>query len=128
MDRESLEDMFAPVGAVAVKRMFGGFGIFADGMMFALYGRSHIFLKADEETAQLFADEGCEEFLYSRGEKTMSLGYWSLPDQALDDADELVVWSRLALAAARRKKAREAKTKSRATGAGRKKAVVKASK
>ena len=109
MDRDSLEDLFQPFGRVQVKRMFGGHGVFADGLMFALYGRGRIFLKADEETAERFADEGCEEFVYARGAKTVSLGYWTLPDRALDDPDELIAWSRLAHAAARRKKARAAK-------------------
>lgn len=113
MDRESLEDLFAPFGAVRVKRMFGGQGIFADDVMIGLVGDGQIFLKADQQTEARFKAEGCEPFLYERGDKKISLGYWSLPDKALDDPDEMKIWSRLALEAARRKKASSPKPKSK---------------
>jgi DNA transformation protein len=103
MDRESLEDLFRPFGPVQIKRMFGGWGIFADALMFGLYARGNLYLKADGESAVLFATAGSSEFRYQRGEKTIGLGYWSLPDRGLDDPEELVHWCCLALAAARRK-------------------------
>ena len=46
MDRESLEDLFRPFGPVLIKRMFGGWGIFADALMFGLYARGNLYLKA----------------------------------------------------------------------------------
>lgn len=111
MDRESLEDLFQPFGRVFVRRMFGGYGIFADGVMFALFARGQLFLKADEASARRFADAGCDEFLYRRGDRTISLGYWTMPDDALDDATELIAWSGIALEVARRKKAAVARGK-----------------
>ena len=108
MDSETIIDLFAAFGRVSVRRMFGGFGIYADGVMFALAADDVIYLKADDESAAAFRQEGAGPFTYAtkHGRHT-SLSYWRLPDRLYDDADELAAWARKALAVARR--AREPK-------------------
>jgi DNA transformation protein len=108
MDSEAIIDLFAAFGRVSVRRMFGGFGIYADGLMFALAADDLIYLKADDESAADFRQEGVGPFTYAtkHGRHT-SLSYWRLPDRLYDDPDELAAWARTALAVARR--AREPK-------------------
>jgi hypothetical protein len=48
LDPEFIRELFAPFGAVTVKRMFGGAGIWSDGLMFALVFDGAIFLKVDD--------------------------------------------------------------------------------
>ena len=108
MDPDHLIELFAAFGRVSVRRMFSGFGIYADGIMFALAARDVVYLKADETSAAAFAREGQGPFTYSaRGGKRLVMSYWRLPDRLYDDPDELAVWARLALTVARR--AREPK-------------------
>jgi DNA transformation protein len=103
MDSEAVIDLFAAFGRVNVRRMFGGFGIYADGIMFALAARGVIYLKADDETAAAFRQEGTGPFTYdTKHGKQVSLSYWRLPDRLYDDSDELAAWARTALAVARR--------------------------
>ena len=87
---------------VTVRRMFGGAGLFADGVMFGLVSGGQIYLKADATTATSFEREQCEPFEYAtkNGKRTLT-SYWRLPDRLYDDADELAQWARQALAAAR---------------------------
>jgi DNA transformation protein len=108
MDSEGIVDLFAAFGRVSVRRMFGGFGIYADGVMFALAADDVIYLKADEESAAAFRQEGASPFSYAtkHGPHTI-LSYWRLPDRLYDDPDELAGWARTALGVARR--AREPK-------------------
>jgi DNA transformation protein len=103
MDSEAIIDLFAAFGRVSVRRMFGCFGIYADGIMFALAARGVIYLKADDESAPSFRQEGGGPFTYAtkHGRHT-SLSYWRLPDRLYDDPDELAAWARTALAVARR--------------------------
>ena len=100
-ERADLEDLFRPFGAVTIKRMFGGHGIYADGLMFALEAGGEIFLKTDSESLPRFEARGLKPFVYesSRGQTTMS--YRLLPEEAHDDEDELKRWATLALEAAR---------------------------
>ena len=103
MDTESILELFAAFGPVGVRRMFGGLGIYSDGTMFALAADGAIYLKADDATTAAFRREGAGPFTYAaKGGKRVVMSYWRLPDRLYDDPDELAVWARDALAAARR--------------------------
>ena len=103
VDAEFIHDLFQPFGAVSVRRMFGGAGLFADGVMFGLVSGGQIYLKVDATTVPCFEREQCEPFEYStKNGKRALTSYWRLPDRLYDDADELARWARRALAAARR--------------------------
>lgn len=80
--------------------MFGGAGLYAEGAMFALIAFDEIFLRADGALAEDLAAEGARQFSYEAKGKSMRMGYWSLPDAALDDPEEAVAWARKALALA----------------------------
>jgi DNA transformation protein and related proteins len=101
VDTEFLHELFLPFGTVQVRRMFGGAGLFADGVMFGLVSDGQIYLKADAAAARRFEAEGCRPFEYStaRDRRTLT-SYWRLPDRLYDDADELAQWARAALAIA----------------------------
>ncbi len=102
MDAADIEDLFRPLGRVSCKRMFGGKGIYADDVIFALEIAGEIFLKTDEQSRPLFEAAGLRPFVYesSRGETATS--YWLLSPSAFDDEGELLKWGRLALEASRR--------------------------
>ena len=120
MDSDDIIDLFAVFGRVSVRRMFGGFGIYADGMMFALASAGVIYLKTDDQTSAAFEREGMGPFTYSaRGRGQTSLSYWRLPDRLYDDPEELAGWARIALAVARRNRAAKKTTgKARRVGKG----------
>ena len=120
MDAESIKELFAEFGAVSVRRMFGGAGIFADGLMIGLVSDGVIYLKADGETIPAFEREGQGPFTYPTKTGARSLpSYWRMPDRLYDDTAELAVWARAAHASAQRAAARPAKSrvKSRARSA-----------
>lgn len=103
MDAEGLRELFEPFAQVSVKRMFSGYGVYADGICFALNLRGDIFLRADKLTQERFAAAGVEPFVYDghRGRVTVAT-YWRLVTSAYDDPDELKMWCALAMEAARR--------------------------
>ena len=94
--------LLLPLGPVAPRRMFGGWGLFLDGVMIALVFRDHLFFKADEETAGRFAAAGSEPFTYQRRTKPVALSYWRAPQGCLEDPPEALRWGEMAVAAARR--------------------------
>jgi DNA transformation protein len=109
VDPEFIRELFAPFGAVTVKRMFGGAGIWSDGLMFAPVFDGAIFLKVDDASIPDFEREGSRPFVYTRAKSPgragrASLSYWRLPERLYDDPDELAVWASRALAVAQRKK------------------------
>jgi DNA transformation protein len=82
--------------------MFGGAGVYADGVMFALVADGEAFLRADDDLAGRLAAEGSRPFVHKRGGRPVTMGYWRLPDAALDDPEAAGAWARAALAVARR--------------------------
>jgi DNA transformation protein and related proteins len=110
LDPEFIRELFAPFRHVAVKPMFGGAGLFSDGLMFGLLFDSVIYLKADAATIPDFEREGSVPFTYQARSRPRSLNFWRLPDRLYDDPDELAIWAGRALAVVeKRKRAPKAK-------------------
>jgi len=105
MDNEAIREMFDSLGEVTIKRMFGGKGIYHQGIILALeMSVGEILLKADSESAPDFANAGASQWVYDGKNKPVAMPYWSIPEAALDDPDELAKWVALAWAAALRAK------------------------
>jgi DNA transformation protein len=105
---DDIRELFAAFGPVAVRRLFGGAGIYAQGMMFALVHQGVIYLKADGQNAAAFEREGLGPFTYATREGRRELAsYRRMPDRLYDDPEELAAWARDALAAARRGTSRQ---------------------
>ena len=102
MDAEGLKALFEPVGPVAVKRMFGGHGVYADGLCFAIQSQGEVYLKSDALSEKVYAEAGSAPFVYVARGKPMATSYWRLFASAYDDYDELKRWSALAIESARR--------------------------
>jgi DNA transformation protein and related proteins len=100
---QMLVDELAPLGHVVVRRMFGGGGVFIDGLMIGLIADDQLYLKVDDALRPRFEAAGLVPFTYSK--KTgnpVVMNFWQAPDSVLDDPDELRDWGAAALAAARR--------------------------
>lgn len=107
-----LEQM-SQFGPVSARRMFGGYGLYIDGLMFALISDDRLYLKADAEAQPRFTAKSLSPFTYMReGKQAVSLGYFEAPPEVFDDKSEMLDWARLAHAAALRAKAKQA-TKTR---------------
>jgi DNA transformation protein len=123
MDRDFLIDLFADFGPVAIRRMFSGFGISADGTNFALALRGGLYLRADEQTIPRFEAEGSKPFSYQTRAKTVTVNsYWQLPERLYDDPEDLTDWAKASLAAAQRAALRK---RPKAKKAAAKKAIPK---
>ena len=115
MDAERVRELFAAFGPVDVRRMFGGAGVFADGVMFALVASQAIYLRVDDESVLDFEREGAAPFSYRTGEgQRVMKSYWQLPERLYDDEDELAQWARRAHDAARRATMRKGRAVSKA--------------
>lgn len=102
MDADAIQDLFQAVGPVTIKRMFGGKGIYVDGMIIACELRDELMLKGDAEAAILYEAAGSKRWTYTHNKtgKAVAMPYWPLPSDAYDDPDEAAKWVRIALEAA----------------------------
>src|SRR4029077_5201900 len=109
VDPDTIRELFAEFGAVQVRRMFGGAGVYADGLMSALVSDGVIYLKADADSIPDFERENCAPFQYdTKTGKRAIMSYWRLPDRLYEETEELAKWARRAFAAARQSQAKPA--------------------
>lgn len=115
-DPDRFDDLFASFGKIVVRRMFGGEGLFHDGLMFGLVDNERIFLKTSEESRERFVAEGSGPFTYQMkaGEGILT-SYYELPDRLYDDPDELADWAHNAFAVARQSPTAKKKQQKSAT-------------
>jgi DNA transformation protein len=99
---EILQDALSPRGTVTGRRMFGGIGVYFDGIFFAIIASGVIYFRVSEATRPSFQAERSRPFTYATKNGPAELGsYWRLPERLLDDPDELADWANDAVAAAR---------------------------
>lgn len=124
MDAEFIRDLFREFGVVDVRRMFGGAGLFVEGVMFALVSDEVIYLKADDGGVSAFEAENCAPFSYATktGRHTLT-SYWRLPERLYDDPEELAAWARRALVVARTKAGTKPRTRPAAKRQSKKKKI-----
>lgn len=105
-------ELLAPLGAARAKRMFGGYGLYVDDLFIALIAFERLYLKVDAQTRAAFEAAGGEPFVYDGKGKSVTMSYFTAPEQAIESAHEMLPWARLALEAALRARAAKAAPKS----------------
>ncbi len=88
--------------AVSSRKMFGGYGLYRDGLMFALMVEDELFFKTDADNVAQFERAGSRPFSYQSKTRTVQLSYWSAPNESLESPAEMRDWCQLAYAAALR--------------------------
>lgn len=95
-------DLLQVFGPVTGRKMFGGYGIFHDSVMFALIADDVLYFKANEDTAPEFDSLNLPPFVYNKQGKDVVMSYREAPDAALEDANVMARWATLAFGVAQR--------------------------
>jgi DNA transformation protein len=94
-------DRLAPLGAASYKFMFGGFGVYVDGLMIGIVADEVLLLRTDEENRGDYEARGIGPFQPYPG-KDHAMPFYQVPDDVFEDQDEFLVWAGRARAAALR--------------------------
>jgi DNA transformation protein len=94
--KEFLIEQMAGFGPVTIRPMFGGAGVYHNGMMFALLDDEALYFKVDETSRPAFEAENLPPFVYSRNDQKIDMSYFRSPERCMDDADEMARWCRVA--------------------------------
>jgi DNA transformation protein and related proteins len=104
-----LDQLARVAPAVAGKRMFGGLGIYSQRSFFALADNDRLYLKADEQTRDQFEAQGWEPFR-PHGDDGVTIAYYEVPLEVIENVERLQPWVELALGAAERARKNKRKT------------------
>jgi DNA transformation protein len=105
--RDFVLEQLGRVEPVTAKSMFGGVGIYARGLFFALIAEDRLYFKVDDTTRTDFERLGMEPFR-PFGEDS-AMGYYEVPADVVEDAAQLAPWMNKAIAVAAKAKRGKAK-------------------
>lgn len=97
-----IAELFAPLGRITHKSMFGGAGIYCDGIIIAIVADEQLYLKVDAQNRADFEAAGSTPFTYIARGKETRMSYWRAPDETMDSPALMLPWARSALAASLR--------------------------
>lgn len=90
----------AGLGQITARAMFGGHGLYCNGLFIAIIADEQLYFKADAQSQPHFEARGLRRFEYQARGKTVQLMYYEAPTEVYDDARAMTEWGQLALAAA----------------------------
>jgi DNA transformation protein and related proteins len=94
-------DQLEGLGAVVPRAMFGGVGLYCDGVFFGIIAADVLYLKTDEANRTDYQRAGMHPFK-PYPDRPTTMQYYAVPVGVLEAGPELVAWARKAVAASRR--------------------------
>ena len=88
-------DQLSAIAPTTAKAMFGGVGLYANGLFFALMDDDQLYFKVDDSNRGDFEAKGMGAFHPFGDERAM--GYFEVPEDVLEDVEELARWMAKAL-------------------------------
>ena len=98
---EFVLDQLSGVGDVRARRMFGGIGLYSGELFFSVIDDDIVYFKVDDSNRAEFVARNCEPFR-PYGDDTVSMNYFRVPSEVLEDVDEIKAWARKAVQVAAR--------------------------
>ena len=108
-------DALADWHTVTGRRMFGGYGLFRQGVMFALIIDETLYFKVDGSTRPAFEQAGSTPFVYYAKGKLVALSYWQVPPDLFEESEQLGQWAQKAWQVALRAQALKPVSKTKKT-------------
>ncbi len=105
-------DLLSPLGGIKVRKMFGGYGIYKDSVFFALIIDDTLYFKVGDNNRAAYQANDSKPFSYEKNNKTVSLSYWQVPADILEDSHRLVQWVNEAVKAAKQTRKKHIKSHS----------------
>ena len=95
-------------GDVVAKPMFGGYGIYFEGLMFSLFAFDTLYFKVDKQTIDEFKSKKQKPFVYlGKPGAPVEMNYFTIPKSAWKEASDLKVWFAMATQASLRAAAKK---------------------
>ncbi|HEY9423072.1 MAG TPA: TfoX/Sxy family protein [Thermoanaerobaculia bacterium] len=110
-----LMDRLVPLGAPSYRFMFGGYAIYVDGLIIGIVADDVLMLRADDENRPDYEARGIGPFQPYPEKGMGTMPYYIVPDEILEDQDELIRWAERSREAALRAQAKKGKGKRGAT-------------
>ena len=111
--KEFVKDQLRTLPDLRVRAMFGGHGLYQAGRFFGILFDGRLYFRADENTRAGYLERGMGPFTYESAGRTLTMQYYEVPPDVLENREALVAWANRALKTpARRQPSRKPGTRS----------------
>jgi DNA transformation protein len=104
--RDQVLGRLLPFGPVNARAMFGGYGLYLDGLMFGLIAYDTLYFKVDDGNRDDYIEAGTNPFTYEGKRRPVKMSYYQIPEAVMTDPGDLAIWAERAHQAAKRSKAK----------------------
>ncbi len=107
-----LRDAMHGIPGVTAKAMFGGYGLYQDGVVFGIIADDELYFKVDDGSRAEYEKRGSRPFTYeTKDRKKVAMSYWEVPAEVLEDRSLLSEWLHASVAVSRRMNKSKKKSK-----------------
>jgi DNA transformation protein len=91
--KEFVLDQLRSLPELRAKAMFGGHGLYSGANFFGILIQGQLYFKVDEASRAAYAERGMKPFTYTKAKKLMTMNYWEVPPDILEDTELAVAWA-----------------------------------
>jgi DNA transformation protein len=106
---EFVLDQLAALPEVRAKAMFGGYGLYQAECFFGILMEGRLYFKTDEQSRTAYVERRMGPFIYEKARRTLTINYFEVPPDVLENREVVVVWARQAIQASAAKLRKSAK-------------------
>jgi DNA transformation protein and related proteins len=86
------QEILGHIPGISVRAMFGGYSVYKDGVIFGLIDDDRIYFKVDDSNRKDYEEAGSKPFTFRQKGKMMPTSYWEVPEEILENKDEVEKW------------------------------------
>ena len=94
-------DALSGVKGLRSRAMFGGHGLYSAEDFFGIVWKGTLYFRVDDTTRPLYLSHGASPFVYSRDGESMTMSYYEIPVDVLEDHEMLLAWAEAAIRTSR---------------------------
>ena len=107
--KEFVLDQLSALPELRAKAMFGAHGLYQADRFFAILDEGRLYFKVNEQSRAAYVERGMKPFTYQMKGRVLTMSYYEVPPDVLEDAGKLVAWAQQAIQVAGTSSGREAK-------------------
>ncbi len=109
-----VQDLLSGLEGIRARAMFGGWGIYKDGVIFGIIVDYQLYFKVNGSNQAKYKKHGSQPFTYESRGKSISMSYWEVPAEVMDDREQIQLWAQESHAISRQAKPKSSSKRLRA--------------
>ena len=87
-----ITDLLGDNFPITTRKMFGGYGIFHNKIVFAIIAYNELYMKVGDSNVHDYINKGADQFTYNSGIKRVKMSYYKIPEDVIEDSEEFLKW------------------------------------